>query len=159
MSRALFFVMSVIVLSATAACSSPPLAPPETIASQWRCSKADPKDTFIPVVLEKDSSGKCHARVVPPGSTTETPRVCTGNKAIWQVTNKCGARLEVTFAFNPFTKDSSGMVNHNETKEIKSPVVRDKARESTGAMPAYKYDIMIGDEIDLDPEIQIERRR
>ena len=79
------------------------------------------------------------------------------NKAIWEVTNKCGRDVEVTFAFNPFTKDKTDTVR--TTKRVSSPVIRDNARETTGSNPPYKYNILINGVIDLDPEIEIEKRR
>jgi hypothetical protein len=131
--------------------------PPAAAASQWRCNGLDPKDTIIPVVLELDAKSACHARVVPPDGTADRPRVCIRNKAIWEVTNKCGRDVEVTFAFNPFTKDKTDTVR--TTKRVSSPVIRDNARETTGTNPPYKYDILIDGVIDLDPEIEIEKRR
>ena len=151
-------VLTMLVLPGSAGANSPATQPPPPpSASQWRCDGLVPNDTTIPVVLELDAKGACHARVVPPGGTTERPRVCTRNKAIWEVTNNCGREVEVTFAFNPFTKDKTDTVR--TTKRISSPVIRDNARETAGSNPPYKYDILIDGVIDLDPEIEIEKRR
>ena len=153
-------VLAMLVLpgraGANGAVTQPPPAPS---ASQWRCNGDAPSDTVIPVVLELDAKGACHAQVVPPAGTTDRPRVCTRNKAIWEVTNKCGRDVEVTFAFNPFTRDKTDTVRTATTKRVSSPVIRDNARETTGSNPPYKYDILIGGVIDLDPEIEIEKRR
>jgi hypothetical protein len=151
-------VLAMLVVPGIAGASSPVTQPPPPpIASQWRCNGLDPKDTIIPVVLELDATRACHARVVPPDGTPERPRVCIGNKATWEVTNTCGRDVEVTFAFNPFTKDKTDTVR--TTKRVSSPVIRDNARETTGSNPPYKYDILIDGVIDLDPEIEIEKRR
>jgi hypothetical protein len=37
--------------------------------------------------------------------------------------------------------------------------VRAKARETAGNYPPYKYDILLNGEIDVDPELEIEKRR
>jgi hypothetical protein len=153
-----FVPLGVLVVVYSACATVPAIATPQpAVASQWRCSKLDPKDTIIPVVLEQDATGTCHARIVPPNGTADRPRVCTRNKAIWEVTNNCGREVEVTFAFNPFTKDKIDRVK--TFKRVSSPVIRDNARETAGSSPAYKYDILINGTIDLDPELEIERRR
>jgi hypothetical protein len=151
-------VLAMLVVPGSGGASSPVTQPPPPpTASQWRCDGLNPNDTVIPVILELDAKGACHAQVVPPAGTTGRPRVCMRNKAIWEVTNKCGREVEVTFAFNPFTKDKTDRVR--TTKRVSSPVIRDDARETTGSNPPYKYDILIDGVLDLDPEIEIEKRR
>jgi hypothetical protein len=154
---------SLVALACAGSCGSAPIAqpppPPEVAAADWRCDGNNPRDSVIPVVLAKDGQGACHARVVPPSGAAGNPRVCTGNRAIWRVTNNCDAEIEVSFVFNPFTKDSEGKVRAAATREIRSPVVRPKARETAGNYPPYKYDILLNGEIDVDPELEIEKRR
>lgn len=157
---------SLVALACAGSCASaptspppPPPPPPQAAAADWRCDGDNPRDSVIPVLLAKDDKGACHARVARPDGAEGNPRVCTGNRAIWRVTNNCDAEVEVSFVFNPFTKDSDGKVRAGATRDVRSPVVRAKARETAGSYPPYKYDILLNGEIDVDPELEIERRR
>lgn len=146
-----------LLLVPLAGCAKPHLPPldQKIYLTNWQCNKNSPTNTIIQVTLAKEGNA-CKAAIVPPKGSTGNPRACIGKKVIWYVTNNCDKDVLVTFAFNPFTKDREKTVKHGDSREIDSPVIRAKARVTGPDSPPYKYDVLLDNVIDLDPEIEIE---
>ena len=128
---------------------------PKVYLTNWQCNRNSPADTIIQVSLATTGNA-CKAAIVPPPGSTGNPRACIGKKVIWFVTNNCAKDVLVTFDFNPFTKDVEKTVKHGQSRSIQSPVIRGKARVTGPDSPPYKYDVLLDNVIDLDPEIEIE---
>lgn len=156
--KALLFLLPLLCLGSLAGCAkAKPQFDQKIFQTNWQCDSSNPADTIIQVTLAMSGTA-CKASIVKPEGAPENPRACVGRKVIWFVTNNCTHkdRVLVTFGFNPFTKDVEKYVGKGDSKSISSRPIRKNARVTTETSPAYKYDILLDEVIDQDPEIEIE---